>query len=179
MPLSCVHKQLSAHELVAGLRRGNAAAITALYEAQGGALLHLATRLTGSTPDAEDLLHDLFVGLPELLGRYHHRDRLDAWLRGVMVRLALGRMRLAQRREITASAQIDTEASSGDPWTAMDLEAAIAALPDSLRAVFVLRQVEGYRHEEIANLLDITSGASRVRHLRALRQLRVTLEPSR
>jgi RNA polymerase sigma factor (sigma-70 family) len=60
-----------------------------------------------------------------------------------------------------------------------DLQRAVAGLPDSLRAVFVLKEVEGYTHAEIGALLGITPGASEVRLCRALRRLRERLEGSR
>jgi RNA polymerase sigma-70 factor, ECF subfamily len=173
-------RRLSDIELLAQARRGVPTAIGALYEVHGGALLRVGTRITGSVSDAEDLLHDLFVGLPELLSRYEHRSQLDAWLRGVMARMAIGRLRQGKRRERLTSIESDSpRASRNDPWSAVDLDRAIAQLSETIRAVFVLKQIEGYSHAEIAALLGITSGTSRVRHLRALRQLRVFLEPQR
>ncbi len=67
--------------------------------------------------------------------------------------------------------------TTNDAWTAIDLDQAVATLPEPLRMVFVLKQIEGYSHDDIAGLLGITSGASRVRFVRALRQLRLRLEP--
>jgi RNA polymerase sigma-70 factor (ECF subfamily) len=165
-------------ELLAQARRGTPSAIGTLYEAHAATLLRLGARITGSASDAEDLLHDLFVGLPELLGRYEHTSQLGPWLRGVMARMAIGRLRQAARRErLTSSNPTSDKHSLGDPWGAVDLDRAMSQLGETTRAVFVLRQIEGYSHDEIAMLLDITSGASRVRHLRALRQLRALLEP--
>jgi RNA polymerase sigma-70 factor (ECF subfamily) len=166
-------------ELIALVRRGDAGALAALYEQHGGALLRLGARLTANEADAEDLLHDLFVGLPELLGHYEDRGALAPWLRGVMTQLALGRLRQTKRREGLSTTRPVANATEGDPWNAVDLERAIAALPESLRTVFVLRHVEEHPHEHIAALLGISAGASRVRHLRALRQLRAFLEPGR
>jgi RNA polymerase sigma-70 factor (ECF subfamily) len=173
--------RLTEDELLSHARRGLPSALGALYEAHGGSLLRLGARITGSMADAEDLLHDLFVGLPELLSRYEERSQLDAWLRGVMARMALGRVRQGKRRErLTYDAGVGERSDCrSDPWNALDLDRAIAALPDRTRIAFVLRQIEGYSHDEIARLLGISSGASRVRHLRALRQLRALLEPER
>jgi RNA polymerase sigma factor (sigma-70 family) len=169
---------LTESELLAQARRGSASAIGALYESHGANLLRLGVRITGSQSDAEDLLHDLFVGLPELLSRYEHRSKLDAWLRAVMARMAIAKLRQGTRRERLASSNVEHgHHMPDDPWSAVDLDRAIAQLPETTRAVFVLRQIEGYSHDEIGGLLDITSGASRVRYLRALRQLRAFLEP--
>ena len=78
---------------------------------------------------------------------------------------------------IAIEVQSAQPALGADPWGALDLERAIASLPESARVVFVLRQLEGHSHEEIASLLGISSGAARFRYLRALRQFRALLEP--
>jgi RNA polymerase sigma factor (sigma-70 family) len=173
------HVETSHGELIAGARRGAPAALASLYALYGGSLLRLATRITGSPADGEDLLHDLFVGLPELLSRYEHRERLDAWLRGVIIRMALARVRVSgvRVRVIETAAHTSQIAELTDPWNAIDIERAIASLTQEARAVFVLRLIEGYSHAEIAALLGLTNGAVRVRYLRALRQLRTLLEP--
>ena len=167
-------------EIIAQARRGSPEALGALYETHGGGLLRLATRLSGSSAEAEDLLHDLFVGLPELLGRYEHRGKLDAWLRGVMTQMVIGRMRLRRKKDVSLNSGQDTNLPStrDDPWNAIDLERAISRLTETERAAFVLK-LEGYSHDEIAALLGISSGASRVRHLRALRHLRTFLDPDK
>jgi RNA polymerase sigma-70 factor, ECF subfamily len=159
------------------LRRGDPAAIGALYDLYAPDLLRLATRLLTTSADAEDVVHDLFVGLPELLSRYEHRDALLAWLRAVTVRMAHMRRRRETRRSgvLTSLFSLD-ERLPVQPESALDLTDAVAALPDSLRDVFVLKQWEGYTHEEIAQLLDITVSASRVRLTRALKFLRTALE---
>jgi RNA polymerase sigma-70 factor (ECF subfamily) len=166
--------------LVVRARTGEPEALAALYARYADPLYTLALRLAGAPADAEDALHDLFVGLPELLRRYDERGRLESWLKGVIARLVLVERRTARRREDLVARAADADlpqSTSQEPWSAIDLDRALAALPDSLRAVFVLRQVEGYSHDDIATLLGISSGASRVRFLRAVRQLRFLLEP--
>jgi RNA polymerase sigma-70 factor (ECF subfamily) len=86
--------------------------------------------------------------------------------------MALMRMRSARRRR---EATLEDGHFVSDPTSAgeqSDLDQHIAALPTTLRAVLVLRQIEGYSHEEIGALLGISSGASRVRFSRAVQQLR-------
>lgn len=166
--------------LVVGARVGDASALGALYDAHADSLFTLALRLSGSRADAEDALHDLFVGLPELLRRYDEHGRLDAWLKAVIARMVLTQRRTARRRDdlMQRAATSETVQLSTNPdWSTIDLDRAIAALPATLRAVFVLKQIEGYSHDNIAELLGITSGASRVRFTRAVRQLRLLLEP--
>ena len=88
--------------LIADIRGGNAEAIGTLYERHGKSLLALAYRLLQSTADAEDVVHDVFVGLPEALRRYEERGALTSWLRKITARVALAKI-----REATARNQVD------------------------------------------------------------------------
>lgn len=160
--------------LVSELRRGSPAALAALYHEHAAMLLRVATHVTGNAADGEDVVQDLFVALPEALARYEERGQLGAWLRGVCIRLALQRLRAARRW-----ADDDGDDRPAPMGIAHEerlaLVDAIAALPDSLRVVFVLREVEGYSHAEIAALLGIRRNTSEVRHHRAIRQLRTLM----
>jgi len=149
-----------------------------VYERYGGQLLRLLARLLGSREDAEDALHDLFVGLPEGLSRYQHQDHFGGWLRRVAARLALMRLRADRRHphiSLDGLATLDRlPVNAGD---GTDIERALAKLDFKLRMVFVLYHVEGFSHAEIASLVGITSGASRVRLSRAVASLRAKLTP--
>lgn len=164
---------------IEGLRTGSPDALAALYRQHGAALFRLAYRLTGTREDAEDVVHDVFVGLPEALTRYEERGMLLGWLKRVTARVALMRLRRrGRRREVP----LDAAEHETDPLTAADgipLRAAVEALPDPLRVVLVLKEVEGYSHAEVAGLLGISVVASRVRLARALKRLRKALEDGR
>jgi RNA polymerase sigma-70 factor (ECF subfamily) len=161
-------------------RSGQPEALATLYGAFSGDLFRVARRVTGSRESAEDILHDLFVGLPLLLTRYTDDRRLGAWLSKVTIRLAL--MRLRREGSQRESPLEDAAQSSSPPSNTIDridLTRAINLLPDSLRTVFVLRHLEGLTHDEIAALTGISPGASRVRHARAVERLRILLGPDR
>jgi RNA polymerase sigma-70 factor (ECF subfamily) len=166
-----------AAELVERAREGNADALSELYARFGQTLMALAFRLTGSRADAEDVLHDVFLGLPEALARYEERGSLDAWLKRVTARVALTRLRSRERAgEVGLTDDLVSAVSAAHDNLDLDIvQRAVNALPDTLRVVFVLREVEGYSHSEIAVLLHITPNASEVRLHRALRSLRQTL----
>ena len=163
--------------LIALIRAGDPHALGALYDEFAPRMLRVAYQLLGSREDAEDAVHDMFLGLPEALRRYDERGALRAWLTTRMVRVALMRLRSMKRRR--EDALVDNGHTSrnepGDLSDASELERAITMLPDALRAVFVLRQIEGFTHPEIATLLGISEGNSRVRHTRALEQLRARI----
>ncbi|MDQ3518993.1 MAG: sigma-70 family RNA polymerase sigma factor [Gemmatimonadota bacterium] len=117
---------------------------------------------------------DIFLGLPDALKRYEERG-LESWLKRVTVRLVLTRQRAHQRRREVAyeDAPEPFRNSHADKVSAhVTLERGIAALPDSLRAVFVLKEIEGYSHVEVGSLLGISAGASEVRLCRAIKSLR-------
>src|SRR5881628_1217079 len=161
--------------LIAEARAGSPDALSALYLEHGAALFRLAYRLVGGREDAEDVVHDVFVGLPEALRRYEERGSFGGWLKRVTARVALMKLRSGKRRrEVT----LDNAVGQAGPPAISDrdgLQAAVNTLPDQLRAVLVLKEIEGYAHAEIAELLGISEGASRVRLTRALKMLREEL----
>jgi RNA polymerase sigma-70 factor (ECF subfamily) len=160
------------HDLIARTRTGDPAALGELYARHARTLLALARRLTGSAADAEDVLHDVFLGLPEALRRYDERGTLEAWLKRVTARVALNRLRTRGRTREVPLADAPNAAGSADALDVLALQGAIDALPDALRVVLVLKEIEGYSHAEVAALLDITRGASEVRLHRAVAALR-------
>src|SRR5262249_45492658 len=140
-------------------------------------LLAVAYRLLQSRADAEDVVHDVFVGLPEALRRYEERGALGAWLRKVTARVALMRLRADSARRTEPLEETSMHATVKTPEDALTLERALQRLSPSLRSVLVLKEIEGFSHAEIAELLDISVSASEVRLHRALRTLRALLNP--
>ena len=162
--------------LVTEIRAGSVDAIGALYERHGKSLLAIAYRLLQSTDDAEDVVHDVFVGLPEALRRYEEHGALAAWLRKITARVALAKI-----RQVTSRNQVDIAdwphltAQERDSEDVISLEQAMRQLSPNLRAVLVLKEIEGFSHTEVAALLDISVGASEVRLHRAVQALRALL----
>lgn len=164
--------------LVDMARDGDVSGVGGLYDRHAARMMRVAWRLTGSAADAEDVVHDVFVGLSSALHRYQHRGSVEAWLAQVTARAALMRMRGRRRRRETDLSDASAIVSGLRTDLAAeyaDLERQIDALPDALREVFVLREIEGFTHEEVADLLGISAGASRVRLSRALVALRHAL----
>jgi RNA polymerase sigma-70 factor (ECF subfamily) len=164
-------------DLVRRLHSGEPDALSAAYYQYAGSLLTLARRLLGSTADAQDVVQDLFVGLPEALDGYQERGLFQAWLGRALVRLTLMRMRgRRRRRETDLPPDTATPTGAGGGIEGWDLDRALARLPDDQRAIVVLKAIEGYSHEEIAELLGIRRNTSAVRYHRALLRLRAELE---
>ncbi len=154
-----------------------------LYLEHSASLYRVAYRITGSIADAEDVLQDVFVGLPEALRTYEARGSLEGWLRRVTARVALARIRKrARRAELPlrhASPPVRDPPLSDRVVERTALERALDELPSTLRLVFVLKEAEGYSHAEIAALLRIRPGTSEVRLHRAKQILRTLLESER
>jgi RNA polymerase sigma-70 factor (ECF subfamily) len=149
-----------------------------LYDLHAADVYRIAYRLTGSAPDAEDVVQDLFVGLPEAIRGYEERGRMGAWIRTVATRMSLNRLRWRRRRHevpIEGAAGKAAACSADGAIEAIDIQRALDLLPDSLRAVIVLREIEGYSHQEIAEALGIRVGASKVRLHRAREEMRQRL----
>lgn len=163
-------------ELVISTRDGDMAALSVVYQRHSRALMAVAYRLLGSPERAEDVLHDVFVGLPEALRKYDERGTLLPWLKRVTARVALGmlrRDRIAGEVDIEAAGELHVR--TREPESRMTVESALAAIPPSLRAVVVLKEIEGFSHAEIADMLGISKGASEVRLHRALTAMRAHL----
>jgi RNA polymerase sigma-70 factor (ECF subfamily) len=167
-------------ELAARLRAGDTSAIEGLYWRHAPDLLRLAKGLTGSPEDAEDVVQDVFVGLQRALRHYSESGSFEQWLRRITARVALSKLR-SRKHEVVLTAstesRIDPEAEA--IANRLSLERAINALPDPLRTVFVLREIEHYSHNEIAQILGIRRGTSEVRLYRAIRILRELLQSER
>jgi RNA polymerase sigma-70 factor, ECF subfamily len=171
-------RELSEQQLLARLRAGDGEALRAIFDQYAADLHRLAARLLGSSDDADDVVQDVFVGLPTALARYTERGNLGPWLRRITARLALLRLRGDRRRDATASRAASSEPHTPESDAVLKdrLGRAIGGLSPPLRVVFVLRMIEDCSHEEIASLLGTSVSASKVRLHRALQQLRPLLK---
>ena len=163
--------------LIVATRDGSTEALGELYDRHAADLLTVAYGLLQSADEAEDVVHDVFVGLPELLRRYEERGTFGAWLKKVAARVALARIRETSQRSSVSLDELDIQpqAVPRDVEGAVSLEQAMRALTPSLRAVLVLKEIEGFSHAEVARMLDISVGASEVRLHRAIQALRDAL----
>lgn len=171
----------SSAALITLARVGSPDGIAGLYRAHARSLFALAYRLTSSREDAEDIVHDVFLGLPEALRHYEERGQAGAWLKRITARVALTRLRSGHsRREVNLEniSDLAAPASEQSSISGTSLSRALDVIPEDFRQVFLLKEVEGYSHAEIADLLDISVGASQVRLHRAMKLLRRMLTPN-
>ena len=167
-------------------QRGDDAAFAALYDAHAAMVFALCLRLSADRVAAEELVQDVFVRAWERLASFRGESAFSTWLHRVAVNTVLADGRAGQRRRLRVQiaadfanleSDLDRAAPAADPGLAMDLERAVATLPAGARAVFILHDVEGYEHGEIAALLDIAEGTSKAHLFRARRLLRRRIDP--
>lgn len=160
--------------LVERARTGDAKALTELFRRYAPQVYEVAMRITRSRHDAEDVTQNVFIGLPEALGGYSGAGELGAWIRRIATRSALLLLR-QERRQAKWERRAARESPDTEPVTKVEarlaLDEALSALPEDLRVVFMLKEVEGCSHDEIADLLGITTSLSSVRLYRARRFL--------
>lgn len=168
-------------DIVVRAKARDPSAIETLYDRYARELYHVAYHLMGSQADAEDVVHDVFVGLPDSLRTYRQLGTLSGWLKRVTSRVALMKLRRGRiAREVTFGKWEDVLPSrrQSTPVERMSLQDAISSLPPLLRSVFVLKEIQGFSHEEISELLDIKVGTSKARLSRARGRLRLQLRDS-
>lgn len=171
-------------DLVARAQAGDQKAFRELYRQHAGRVYALCLRLTGDAGDADERTQDVFVRLWDKLGSFRGESAFSSWLHRLAVNVVLNERRTTGRRErrVTPSEDPDSvgahhAAPSPHPVAlSIDLERAIAELPDGAREVFVLYDIEGYGHAEIASIVGIAEGTSKAQLFRARRLLREKLE---
>jgi RNA polymerase sigma-70 factor (ECF subfamily) len=164
---------------VAQAAGGDARAFERLYRAHVAHVHGLARRMAGDDL-ADELTQEAFVRAWQKLWSFRGESAFATWLHRVAVNVILARRAAVageRSRRVDGMEILErTAARPAAPDLAMDFETAIRGLPDGARQIFVLHDVEGYRHEEIATLLGVTSGTSKAQLHRARMLLRGRLE---
>ena len=175
--------------LVDRARGGDVGAFEALYRANVARVYALALRLTGYPRDATELTQDVFVHAWQRLTTFRGDAAFASWLHRIAVNALFMRARGDRRRAARFLSRGDEQPSEERPTPvddsrarvvdveqAVDLERAIAALPPGARRVFVLHDVLGYRHDEIARLTGLAEGTLRAQLHRARKLLMEALD---
>ena len=143
-----------------------------LYEKYCGAMYGLALRLLNDEQLAQDALQEAFIDVFKDLNAFAGRSTLGAWIRTIVVRKSLLRLKLERSflpiDEVEESGAWAWPTFPDDMW----LHDWICALPDGYRAVFTLVEIEGYAHREVARMLDISEGTSKSQLYHARKKLK-------
>ncbi len=160
-------------------------AFEVLYRQSAGRVFALCLRMSRDRERARELAHDAFVRAWEKMSTFRGDAAFSTWMHRLTVNLVLERQRSERRRaahEVTVADRGDVDEDDApevrtmlqlvrhDEGERLDLEAAIRTLPPNARTVFVLHEVEGYQHDEIAQSMGIAPGTVRA-HLHRARRL--------
>ncbi len=151
-----------------------------LYERYVQAMYHLALRLTGTPEDAEDVLQEAFVRVFQKLSTFKQHASLGAWIKRIVINTSMNHLR--RKRPVVLSDPEtlgETPQAPAPPERAYSLEnihQAIQKLPDGARTILTLYLLEGYRHQEIAEIMEISVSTSKTQYARGRRMLRQLLE---
>ena len=167
-------------DLVVRAASGDVAAFEELYRENASRVYLLCLRMCGDPSLAEELAQEAFVRAWQKLGSFRGDSAFSTWLHRITVNVVLGDRRSTARREARVKSvgddlPVDLSSSEPFPGQALDLERSIAALPDGARTVFVLHDIEGYRHKDIARLTGLAEGTSKAQLHRARKLLRKAL----
>ena len=148
-----------------------------LYRTHAKRIYSLAYRFAGNAAEAEELLQDIFLLAYRKRESFRREAALTTWLHRLAVNRCLDHVRSRAARQDAATEPLNAEApppvrAESGPITHLDLERAIAQLPDGCRPAFVLHDVEGYEHREVAERLGIATGTSKSQVHKARLRLR-------
>jgi RNA polymerase sigma-70 factor (ECF subfamily) len=168
-------------ELVQRAQAGDVRAFERLYREHVERVFAVCYRIVADRSKAEELTQDVFVRVWEVIGSFRGESAFPSWLHRVAVNVVLVELRTEKRYQQRVTTVDDLEPFDKDarlapPGEALDLETAMARLPRQARAVFVLHDIEGFRHEEIAEQLGLAVGTSKAQLHRARKLLREVLE---
>ena len=171
--------------MAAGCLAGDMNAYERLYAVQGARMRNLARNLLGTQSDAEDAIQETFLKIQRSISGFRGQSSFVTWAFRILVNTCYDKRRKKLRRkehlqdDTHESMPREPRAPGAHPSLRMALERALAKLTEHQRSVFLLYEVEGFRHAEIATMLEISETASKNTLFQAKRNLRSMLEPPR
>jgi RNA polymerase sigma-70 factor (ECF subfamily) len=167
-------------ELISRVLAGDPSAERALYDAHVDRVFRLVYRMAGDMDRAQDYTQETFIRAFSRLDSFRGDSALSTWLGSIAISVTLNGLRKVRRRnerelgldDVTPVGHTPREA---EPDLKVRLTQAIDDLPEGYRAVFVMHDVEGYTHEEIATSLGVHPGTSKAQLFRARAKLRESL----
>ena len=160
---------------------GDGKAIRTLYERYAPRVFAVVRRIAGEDDLAQDYAQEAWIRAIRALPTFRGDARFSTWLHRIAVNSALQALRKADtrtKREAPMPEAVPAPARDGDVLLGDLLEKAMGRLPDGMRQVLILHDVEGYTHEEIGEFLGVTSGTSKSQLFKARAKMRDLLRPS-
>lgn len=147
--------------IVEGCRKNDRKIQKCLYDRYKNAMFTTALRITGDYDLAHDALQEAFIDVFESIGDFRFESTLGSWIKTIVIRKSIRRLKLEKEHEPLEEAEHFESIETDFDFTADDLDTAIHSLPESARTVFLLIEVEGYKHQEVAGILGISVGTSK------------------
>lgn len=168
-------------QLIRQACEGNGTAVRALYERYAPRVYAVVRRIAGDDDLAQDYSQEAWIRAIRALPTFRGDARFSTWLHRIAVNSALQALRkntTRTKREGPMPEAVPVNPSGGDTLLGDLLERAMDQLPDGMRQILILHDVEGYTHEEIGEVLGVTSGTSKSQLFKARAKMRDILRPS-
>ncbi len=183
---------LSEADAIARAKRGDSESFEGLYDLHKRRVYSLCLRMTGNTAEAEDLTQEAFLQLYRKIATFRGESAFSTWLHRLAVNVVLMHLRKKGLPLVSLEETLEPQQEDGPrkdfgapdivlvgSVDRLNLERAIESLPPGYRMIFVLHDVEGYEHNEIAEMLDCSIGNSKSQLHKARMKLRELLQTSR
>ena len=182
--------ELSENEIVRSAQQGNSAAFELLYQLHNRRVYSLCLRMVNNPSDAEDLMQEAFLQLFRKIGTFRGESAFSTWLHRMTVNVVLMRLRKKSLPVASLEETTDPDDETGGPRKdigapdlrlsgavdRVNLERSVEKLPPGYRTVFVLHDVQGYEHNEIADIMGCSVGNSKSQLHKARTRLRDLLQ---
>ncbi len=157
-------------DVIQAAQQGDKRAYKKLYDAHVGRVYALCLRLTGERTMAEDATQEVFIQLWDKLGNFNAQSKFTTWLHSVTSNITISYIRKQKgwfQRTFNIEDSSVMQQSAESSSDTISLDEYVLRLPERARHVFVLHALEGYRHEEIADMLNMAVGSSKAQFHRA------------
>jgi RNA polymerase sigma factor (sigma-70 family) len=158
-------------KIIEGCLKNDRVAQKALYDQYKIKMYTLAYRITNSSEDAGDVLQEGFLDVFRNLGSFKGDSKIGTWIHTIIARAALKKIRNRIIFEDISEIPENIILDWGEEIDVQELDKAITELPDGYRSIFTLYEIEGFKHSEIAHMMDISISTSKTQLLKAKRML--------
>jgi RNA polymerase sigma-70 factor (ECF subfamily) len=165
-------------ELVERCKQGDTQSFQTLYRQYSKAMFNTSLRIVNNTADAEDVLQESFLDAFRSLHDFHYRSTFGAWLKRIVINKSINILR-KRRNDLVDMESTELQAVPDDEpineeeiqYRVEEIKRMITRLPDGYRTVLSLYLLEGYDHEEISQILNISHNTVRTQYVRAKQKL--------
>lgn len=180
MPLNTEFNQLVSKEIIERAKVGDEAAFKVIYEQYSGIGYGIALRMVKHHELAQDVLQDAFISIFRHIKQYQGDQVFVAWLKRIVINQAINKLKVQNKFnfELPEEDIIETTSLFNENWLSAvrDINSLLMRVDDEYRTVFILHEIEGYKHKEIAELLEKSVSYSKIVLMRCYQQLKVLAE---